>query len=235
MISDKIVVVDDDLRVIKSLKIILSRYEIIDFQDGKKAIDFLNKPRDIQLVLLDVMMPEIDGLTVLKEIKKNNKDLIVFIMTAYGTRDVVVQALRGHADDFIEKPFDIETLNKKISNVLKGNLNLNKNATNKDYKVARIKNFIRRNYKEMNLDIIAGEMNLNPKYISRMFKETTGISYKDFHLDTKMDAAKSLLEGTSFNVDEISYQLGYQNPESFMRIFKRKNNLTPTEYREKHS
>ena len=235
MISDKIVVVDDDLRVIKSLKIILSRYEIIDFQDGKKAIDFLNKPRDIQLVLLDVMMPEIDGLTVLKEIKKNNKDLIVFIMTAYGTRDVVVQALRGHADDFIEKPFDIETLNKKISNVLKANLNLNKNATNKDYKVARIKNFIRRNYKEMNLDIIAGEMNLNPKYISRMFKETTGISYKDFHLDTKMDAAKSLLEGTSFNVDEISYQLGYQNPESFMRIFKRKNNLTPTEYREKHS
>ena len=156
-------------------------------------------------------------------------------MTAYGTRDVVVQALRGHADDFIEKPFDIETLNKKISNVLKANLNLNKNATNKDYKVARIKNFIRRNYKEMNLDIIAGEMNLNPKYISRMFKETTGISYKDFHLDTKMDAAKSLLEGTSFNVDEISYQLGYQNPESFMRIFKRKNNLTPTEYREKHS
>ncbi|HBG61289.1 MAG: hypothetical protein A2Y03_08525 [Omnitrophica WOR_2 bacterium GWF2_38_59] len=235
MISDKIVVVDDDIRVIKSLKMILSRYEIIAFQDGRKAIDFLNNPRDIQLVLLDVMMPEIDGLTVLKEIKKNNKDLVVFIMTAYGTRDVVVQALRGHADDFIEKPFDIETLNKKISNVLKANLNLNKNATNKDYKVARIKNFIRRNYKEMNLDIIAGEMNLNPKYISRMFKETTGISYKDFHLDTKMDAAKSLLEGTSFNVDEISYQLGYQNPESFMRIFKRKNNLTPTEYREKHS
>ncbi|MBU0469729.1 MAG: response regulator [Candidatus Omnitrophica bacterium] len=235
MLSDKIVVVDDDIRVIKSLKMILHRYEIIDFQDGNKAIAFLKKPRDVQLVLLDVMMPEIDGLTVLKEIKKNNKNLTVFIMTAYGTRDVVVQALRGHADDFIEKPFNIEDLEEKIDNVLKRNLNLNKNATNKDYKVARIKNFIRRNYKEMNLDIIAGEMNLNPKYISRMFKEMTGTSYQDFHIDTKMDAAKSLLENTSFNVDEISYQLGYQNPESFMRIFKRKNNITPTEYREKHS
>ena len=207
MISEKIAVIDDDPRVIKSLKLALSEYEIIDFQDGHKAIAFFQKPRDIHCVLLDVMMPKVDGLTVLQEIKKNNKNMAVIIMTAYGSKDVVVQALRHHANDFIEKPFKIEGLKDKIRDFLKERVYLNQNAANKDYKVDRIMNFIKRNYSQASLDVISDEMCLSPKYISSMFKKQAGRSYRDYHIDVKMDKAKALLKETSFNVDEISYQL----------------------------
>ena len=231
MISEKIVVIDDDIRVIKSLQLGLSEYNIVVFQDGNVAIDFFQKPRDIYCVLLDVFMPTVNGLTVLEEIKKKNPHMAVIIMTAYGSKDVVVQALRHHADDFVEKPFKIEDIKDKVQNFLRDRVHLNKNAARSDYKVERIMSFVKRNYSQASLDVISQEMCLSSKYISRMFKEHTGVSYRDYHLDIKIGEAKKLLKKTSLSVDEISYRLGYQNPESFMRIFKRKTQVTPTEYR----
>ncbi|MCK5214004.1 MAG: response regulator [Candidatus Omnitrophica bacterium] len=235
MISEKIAVIDDDPRVIKSLKMALTEYEIIDFTDSKKAVVFFQKLRDINLILLDVMMPGIDGISALEEIKKTNKDTAVIIMTAYSSQDIAVQALVNHADDFIEKPFNMDILKDKIRGFLRQRFYFNKNVADREYKVERIKSFIQRNYNEVTLDIIAEEMCLSSKYVSRMFKEQTGMSYRDFYIEAKMEAAKQMLKNTAFNVDEISYQLGYQNPESFMRIFKSKMRLTPSQYREKYS
>jgi len=235
MISEKIAVIDDDPRIIKSLKMALTEYEIIDFKDSKKAVAFFQKPRDINLILLDVMMPGMDGISVLEEIKKTNKEIAVIIMTGYPSQDVAVQALRNHADDFLEKPFHIESLRKKVRSFLREKYYFNKKASSKDYKVERIKNFIRRNYKDSSLAIIAEEMCLSPKYLSRMFKKRTGKNYRNFHIEVKIDLARKLLKETSLNVDEISYKLGYQNPESFMRIFKRKTKITPTQFREKNA
>ena len=231
MISEKVVVIDDDLRVIKGLKMVLNEYEVIDFTDSKKAVEFFQKPRDINLILLDVMMPGIDGIGVLKEIKKTNKDTAVIIMTAHASQAIAIQALQNHADDFIEKPFKINILKDKIRRFLRQRFYFNKDVADKEYKVERIKNFIRRNYHELSLNSIADEMCLSPKYISRMFKKQTGVSYRDFHVKVKMDAAKQLLKNTALNVDEISHKLGYQNPESFMRLFKRLIKFTPTQYR----
>ncbi len=235
MISEKIAVIDDDPRVIKSLKMALTEYEIIDFTDSKKAVVFFQKLRDINLILLDVMMPGIDGISALEEIKKTNKDTAVIIMTAYSSQDIAVQALVNHADDFIEKPFNMDILKDKIRGFLRQRFYFNKNVADREYKVERIKSFIQRNYNEVTLDIIAEEMCLSSKYVSRMFKEQTGMSYRDFYIEAKMEVAKQMLKNTAFNVDEISYQLGYQNPESFMRIFKSKMRLTPSQYREKYS
>lgn len=233
MISEKIIVIDDDNRVLKSLKMALSEYEIISFKDGYEAINFFQKPRDVHCVILDVMMPGVDGLSVLEHIKKNNHHTAVIMITAYGTKDVIVQALQHHADDFLEKPFDMDVLKEKIRGFLRKRFYLNKNTSDRDYKIERIKSFIQRNYNTASLDLIAEEMCLSPKYISRMFKEKTGMSYRTFHVNAKMSAAKELLKDTAFSIDQISYKLGYQNPESFMRIFKRFTKETPSEYRQR--
>lgn len=233
MLSEKIAVIDDDPRIIKSLEMALNAYDIIAFTDSEKAFEFFQKPRDIHLVLLDVMMPKINGLSILEQIKKVHKHAIVIMMTAYGTKDVVIQALRHHADDFIEKPFKAEALKIKIRNFLKQQFYVHKNVDDKAFKVERMKSFIQRNYNRVSLEEMAEELCLSPKYISRIFKECTGVSYRDFHLEIKMKMAKELLQNTSFNVDEIAYKLGYQNPESFMRIFKQLTSVTPSEYREK--
>ncbi len=231
MLSEKVLIIDDDIRVIKSLRMILDKYDLVEFMDGTEAIRYLEKPRDIYLTLLDVMMPQIDGLNVLCKIKEMRPDMAVIIMTAYATKDVAVQALRYHADDFIEKPFNYEELNEKVLKVLTEKAHLNKNAATKSYRINKIKNFVKRNYKKASLKSVSEEMRLSPKYLSRIFKEQEKRSFREYLLDAKMDEAKYLLMNSKITVDELSYFLGYQNPESFMRIFKKIQGLTPTQYR----
>jgi two-component system, response regulator YesN len=233
MISEKIVVIDDDPKVIKSIKFILPEYEIVEFQNGLEALAYLKKPNEINLVILDVMMPVMDGISVLQEIKKIKPDIFVIMMTAYGSMDVAVQALRNHADDFIEKPFNIEELQEKVKARLRECSRLYKNQ-DRTSRVERIKRFVERNYPNVSLESIANEMALSTRYVSRMFNGTTGSSFRDYKVKVKMEAAMSLLKTTSLTVDEISDKLGYLNPESFMRIFKRKTKFTPSEYRAKH-
>ncbi len=231
MISDRIVVIDDDPRVIKSIKLVLRKYEIKEFLDSEEALTFFKKPRDIRLVLLDVMMPNMDGISLLKEIKRYNKDISVIIMTAYGSKEIILDALRSHADDFIEKPFNFEELTERIDRILQEKRYCFKETEDDKNKIDRIKSFIKRNYQQATLEIVAEEMCISSKYLSRMFKKENGDSFRDFKLKIKISEAKALLKDTSFNVSEIALRLGYKNPESFMRIFKRITNCTPLEYR----
>ena len=77
--------------------------------DGKQALEKIAK-LDPDLVLLDYRMPDMNGIDVLREIRQRNKDLPVIMITAYGTIDVAVEAVKAGADDFITKPFDPEHL-----------------------------------------------------------------------------------------------------------------------------
>lgn len=234
MISEKIAVIDDDPRVIKSIKMALTEYEIVEFSNGEQALAYLRRPHEIGLVLLDVMMPGINGLNVLYEIKKGNRDLTVIMMTAYGSQDIAVQALRNRADDFIEKPFKMEELREKIKAHLKEKDGVFASHRDQGDHVCRIRRFIERNFSDASLGFIAGEMCLSPKYLSRMFNKLSGTSFRDYKVKVKIELAQNLLKKTSFSVTKISYDLGYQNPESFMRIFKRLTKYTPTEYRQRY-
>ena len=235
MLSEKIVIIDDDPRIHKSIKLGLPEYEIIDFSNGEEALAYLKKPNEIQLVLLDVMMPRMNGLDVLVEIKKVKKDMGVIILTGFGSKDVLLDALRNRADDFIEKPIQMPELREKIRLVLKEKLGVQNLRRNKNDQVGRIKRFIERNYNNVKLDFIADSMCLSPKYVSRFFNKNSSSSFREYKLQIKMDRAKSLLVKTHLDVNEIAIELGYQNPESFMRIFKRMNKVTPTQYRKKES
>ena len=99
----------------------------------------------------------------------------------------------------------------------------------------RIKRFVARNYENATLDFIGEEMSFSPKYISRVFSRKNGETFRDFKIKSKMERAKDLLENSHLNVNEIALNLGYQSPESFMRLFKRLNKLTPTQYRSQFS
>lgn len=115
----KIMVVDDEVRLCDSLDILLGErgYDVQCFTDGKGAISYVqDKPCD--LVLLDLIMPELDGYAVLEFIKKVIPDLPVIIMTAQGSAEYAVKALKGGAEDYICKPFDIEELIRRIENAL---------------------------------------------------------------------------------------------------------------------
>ncbi|MFA5181554.1 MAG: response regulator [Syntrophales bacterium] len=119
MDKQRILVVDDEIRMCESLDILLSSrgYEIQCFTDGRKALSYL-QDRGCDLILLDLMMPEMDGFTVLARVKENFPDVQVIIMTAQGSAEYAVAALKGGADDYLCKPFEIDELIKRIQNTL---------------------------------------------------------------------------------------------------------------------
>jgi YesN/AraC family two-component response regulator len=232
MISEKIVVVDDDARIVESLNQVLLEYELVVFNDGESALKYLTRPNEINLVILDVYMKGLNGLEVLERIKQIKKDISVIMMTGHGTQDIMLEALRGHADDFIEKPFDVTDLRERVKKVLKEKSCSDVYARDRASQAKRIQKFIERNYTDASLTHIANEMCLSPQYVGRIFSKEGGGSFRGYKLKVKMKRAQDLLKMSSMNVSEIAYDLGYKNPESFMRAFKNYFDYTPSDFRE---
>jgi len=116
---DKILIVDDDKDAQHLLSDILKSegYEVITAGDGRKALKEIRSHLPA-LVLLDIRLPEMDGMKVLREIKKIDKDLVVIMLTAYGEIKDAVQAMKLGAFDYIIKPFDNEEILLNIKKAL---------------------------------------------------------------------------------------------------------------------
>lgn len=230
-----ILLVDDDEDFRYEFRELFNDYKIIEASNGEKALEIIKKPNEIDLVVLDVVMPGIRGTKVLREIKKISPDLGIVILTGHSTKDTAIESLKGHADDYLEKPLNITKAKEIIDTLLKnkGIINFD-DGTDINDKIERVKQFTQKNYhKKVSLNDVADLVYLSPKYFSRIFKEKTGMGFNDYKLNIKIDNSKELLKNTNFNIDEISYKMGYENAESFIRIFKKLTNFTPTEFREK--
>ena len=129
-----ILIVDDELGVRESLKMILKpNYQVHTATEGRDALQSIQKNK-IDLVALDLKMPGLSGIDVLRQIKKNDPDMEVIVITAHGTPQNVQEANRYGAGDFITKPFNVPDLLDSI----------NKSLERRSYSL-RLKNFNRYN------------------------------------------------------------------------------------------
>jgi DNA-binding NtrC family response regulator len=105
--GETILVADDDPYIGKVLTDRLQAlgYRVLLADGGKKVLEFLDQ-HDPEMALLDVAMPDFSGLDILKEIRRRGRDFPVVMITAYGSIDLAVQAMRQGAHDFISKPFE---------------------------------------------------------------------------------------------------------------------------------
>lgn len=115
MDNKKILLVDDEPNFVELIKhrLQVNGYEVIAAADGKEALDILKKEK-FDAVLLDIMMPQMDGLTALKMLRKQDKDLPVFMLTAHSDREQFKQANHLGASGFIVKTADLQ---KEIANI----------------------------------------------------------------------------------------------------------------------
>lgn len=233
MFGEKILVVDDAESVRETFISAFDEYAIITTRNAEEALSVMKSSADIGLIVLDVMMPGKCGLDLLKDIKKINKFCKVVIMTGYSTKDVAIEALRSGADEYIEKPFDIAKVKGIFEKLLNGNGDLGKQRAGKTgKKIEFAKLFIKKHYnKPFSLEEISEKVCLNYKYFSRIFKEKTGKSFNEYKLNLRMSSAKQFLEGCGWTVSQIAYKIGYQNPNSFMKMFKKITGFTPSGYR----
>ena len=117
--KNRILVIDDEKNMRWAVRnaLVKEGFEIFEASNGQEGLDNL-KDIDPDLVLLDIRMPVMDGIETLTEIKKDNKDIPVIILTAHGTMDMAIEALKLGALDFISKPFELEKLKVIIRNAL---------------------------------------------------------------------------------------------------------------------
>ena len=112
--SKKILLVDDDMRNLFALSKILKErgMEIVKAENGQKALDILDTHADIDLVLMDIMMPEMDGYEAMKRIRSQRKfkNLPIIALTAKAMKDDKQKCIDAGANDYITKPVDIERL-----------------------------------------------------------------------------------------------------------------------------
>ncbi len=228
-----ILLVDDDSDFRREFREYFSGYRIIEAGDGAEALARLGRPHEIDLVILDVRLPGQRGTDVLKKIKETAPDLPVVMLTGHGSKDVVIEALKGAADDYLEKPLDPATAEKIIVRIVSASPWRSPPASDgPNGKIARVKHFLERNvHKLVPLEEAAALICVSPKYLSRLFRRVTGQGFSDFKLALKVAQAKKWLVETEGNVNRIAYSLGYQNAESFIRIFQAATGRTPTQYR----
>lgn len=228
-----ILVVDDSSAFREEFKDNFHDYHVIEASNGAQAIEILKKPNEIDLVVLDVMMPGMRGTDVLKEMKQIAPDLAIVIITGFTTASVAIDALKGHADDYLEKPVNIEKAREIIGAILKKREDgLGINSYDIKGKIDRVKRFAERNFEKMvSLDEAATTVGVSPKYLSRIFKEEAGVGFSNYRVQVKIEKAKDWLSKTGYNINQISDKLGYENTESFIRAFKKIAGCTPSEYR----
>ncbi|MCS7463406.1 helix-turn-helix domain-containing protein [Paenibacillus doosanensis] len=112
-----------------------------------------------------------------------------------------------------------------------------RNARSQHPLMLRVKQYINEQYANPDLSLthLSEEFDLNPKYVSQMFKEEFGVNFLDYLADVRIMQAKKLLMETSESVQEVGEKSGYPNVRSFMRVFKKLTGLTPGEYRKKEA
>ena len=113
-----VLIVDDEIGARESLKMILKNdYEVSSARNAKEAFSKI-KEHSPHVILLDILLPDLDGLKVLERIKRNDPDMVVIMITATNTVNTAVEATKLGAYDYVTKPFDIDQLRLIITRSL---------------------------------------------------------------------------------------------------------------------
>lgn len=122
----------------------------------------------------------------------------------------------------------VEALKKYLKAVQRNDKVKNRQLIN------QIKKFILKNYNtNLTLEQIAESVFMSPYYVSRIFKEEQGITIMEYLTKVRLEEAKKLLRNPRYHIDEIAEKLGYNDPSYFSKVFRRKEGMTPTQYRQR--
>lgn len=247
--SDRILVVEDDEEIRRYIVSELSKkYRVEECSNGKEALEILFKKAP-SLIISDVMMPEIDGITLTRRIKKNINlhHIPIILLTAKTRESDTLEGLESGADAYITKPFNIDILlttvhnllssRKKLRNVYGGKQTrddkVNVQVASNDEKVMeRIMKVIDKNIDnpDITVETLAEEVGMSRVHLHRKLKELTNQSPRDFIRNTRLRVAAKLMVEKRLNISEAAIHTGFRNPNNFATSFKELFGMTPTEY-----
>ncbi|MEW4925461.1 two-component regulator propeller domain-containing protein [Algibacter sp. 2305UL17-15] len=243
-----LLVVDDneDIRIFikQALK---TKYTIYTAENGADAIELLQNINP-KIIITDIMMPIMDGIEFCKHIKskKETSHIPVVMLTAKLSQENEIIGLKIGADAYIRKPFDIELLELKLSNILKhrqklrDKFNLDITLQPKEITVTSIdERFLNQAIEivekhmmntDFNVEMMVKEMGFSRTNLYKKFKEITGLSSSEFIRNIRLKRAVQLFEQSDFSVKEIMYMTGFNTSSYFAKCFKKQFGVKPSEY-----
>ncbi|MBR4192283.1 MAG: DNA-binding response regulator, partial [Prevotella sp.] len=228
-------------------------YDVVLCTNGREALsETLHRKPD--LVISDVMMPEMDGNALCSKIKTNpgTNHIPVILLTAKNRDEDKLEGLETGADSYIVKPFNMDILRRTIINLINSHrllqLKYGRNdVLEEQVEEVRMKSpdekLLERvmatinshlNDSDLSVDLVAEEVGISRVHLHRKMKELTGQTPHDFIRNLRLKQAANLLANQGMNVTEVMYACGFSNSASFSTLFKKFYGVSPREYMKEH-
>lgn len=246
----KILVVEDNVELRQILyKLFTPLYEVVLASNGLEGLEKVREEVP-DLVLSDVMMPEMSGIEMCRQIKSNLElcHIPVILLTALDSPESNIEGLRMGADDYVTKPFDVRLLLMRCNNMIRNRqlvkekytkqmdaevVMLATNALDKKF-LEDIVRVIDANLDNVDFDIpfLCQEVGMSRTAFQRKFKALTNLTPNDFIIQHKLKKAADLLvHDPIMQIGEIADKLGFSTAKYFSRLFKEQFGISPLEYR----
>jgi len=253
----RMLVVDDDAEIGLYISQELGAfYHVTPVTSAREALRLLlgaEADRQYDLVVSDVMMPEMDGFTFLRMIKTNMNLSHIPVVMLTSKSDVAnrLEGLEKGADAFLAKPFDMDELHVVINNLISKNLRLKgkysgsqqqkdkveetKVKGNDELLMERIMKVVNKHLSDsdFNVETLTTEVGISRAQLHRKMKEMTGLPVSEFIRNIRLEQAVRLLEEQKINVTQVAYTVGFSNLAHFSTVFRKQFGVSPTEYMER--
>ncbi|GHT38113.1 hybrid sensor histidine kinase/response regulator [Bacteroidia bacterium] len=243
-----VLLVEDDMEINNYIKSELAPlYRIHQCSNGKEALEYILKTKP-DLVVSDIMMPLMDGISLCKKIKSNinTEHIPVALLTAKSNEEDLSEGLSIGADAYIVKPFNPKILKKTIANLLgnrerlkgkhqkqtKGKVDKIELKTPDELLMARVMRIINENLNksDFSVNMLSDRVGMSRVHLHRKLKELTNQSAGDFIKSIRLKQAAELLKSKNMSISEVAYRVGFSTLSHFSSSFKDFHGVSPTEY-----
>ncbi|WP_324027773.1 two-component regulator propeller domain-containing protein [Maribacter sp. BPC-D8] len=242
-----ILIVEDNIELRNYLKNKLrANYLVVEAENGKAGLQMALKGIP-DIIITDVIMPEMDGFEFCKHIKEDLKTshIPVIMLTAKAMSSDKVKGIDSGADAYLNKPFEMKVLRSYLKRLIesrqqflennindKNKITLLENTTNIDKTfMQKVLDYINENIGEANLNVehLAEDMSLSRSQLYRKIKSITGMTANELIRKIRLERAKQMIENGSESISEVGFKVGFSSASYFSKCFKNEFGILPTE------
>ena len=239
------VLIIDDIELVREAIVYLGKWDMFGIQEifqasnAKEGLEIIYEKQP-EIIITDMKMPIMDGTALLHELEQKHIRSKIIIISGFTDFKYTRLAIHARVVDYILKPIDPQDLNNALASAIHSleeeypdlygesqSSSLSQHPVIND-----IISYLSRHYKEdISLSDLAGKFYLSKEHLSRLFKKETGQNLFSYIMELKLKEACRLLTETNMTLDDIAYELSFNNGNYFSKVFKKNKGISPKDYR----